>query len=115
MSDSTGTYDKFMQLRAVILKAVARSWNDPEFKREYLTDSRKALKETFGYDCPFNVKLEATDHCGFWSPELNVGLVRRDNNVLTMILPPAPPPSRDPSRSHAAALAEYYSKHMTFF
>ncbi|GLQ99864.1 BMA_0021/BMA_0022 family TOMM bacteriocin [Dyella mobilis] len=109
MSLPLSIYDKFLHYRTITLKVIAKCWNDQEFKKRYLENPKKALRDEFGYDFPFSLQLEAFDHCGHWSKELGIDLIRNDANTLTIILPKAPP-----EELRAEALAQYYSTHMTF-
>jgi ribosomally synthesized peptide (two-chain TOMM family) len=109
MSSPLSVYDQLLQFRTINLKLIAKCWNDSDFKQRYLKDPEKALREEFGYDFPFSLRLEAFERCGYWSQEFGLDLIRNEANTLTLVLPKAPPEAQ-----RAEALAQYYSTHVTF-
>jgi len=55
------SYESLLEYQEVYLRAVALSWSDPEFKKNFLADPRKTMEDYFGYSCPWNVTIRVTE------------------------------------------------------
>lgn len=101
------SYEQFLEYRAVIIKAIARAWHDPDYRRELQEDPVSALK-TLGYSYPFKIKLKVQTDTSTWTPGVNGGWTTCRQNKLTLVLPPAPARKED----YAVALASYNANHI---
>ena len=111
MSDPNpyGSYDRFIAYRAALMEAIALAWRDPAFRDRLITDPKRALKEGVGYDFPFNMELGVDVDSAVWEPQ-TVGDWRvRHQNLLELVLPPAPEPDEQ-----VRALAAFNAHHLTF-
>ncbi|WP_028311207.1 BMA_0021/BMA_0022 family TOMM bacteriocin [Derxia gummosa] len=104
-----GTYDKFLEYRAVIMQAIAKAWSNESFYRELVADPRAALLEHFGYEVPFKIAIEIDTESDEWLPTTVADWKVLKNNRLRMVLPPAPP-----VEERIEALADYNRYHLTF-
>jgi ribosomally synthesized peptide (two-chain TOMM family) len=105
LESSFPTYQQFLEYRAVIVQAIAVAWHDDAFRVKLVDDPQKALADRFGYRYPFSLALDTSE----WTPATNGGWTTLENNVLELVLPPAP---ADPEQ-HAIALAAYNAKHIS--
>ena len=65
------SYESLLEFQEVYVRAVALAWSDPQFKADLLADADNALRNSFGYICPWNVDLrfrEATGPGDGWDP-----------------------------------------------
>jgi ribosomally synthesized peptide (two-chain TOMM family) len=109
MTDSYGTYDRFVRFRAAIMRAIALAWKDPAYRTQLIADPKKALKGGIDYDFPFGMDLGVDVDNATWEPT-TVGDWRVDHcNRLQMVLPPAPPLAEQ-----VEALAAFNATHLTF-
>lgn len=110
MSGNGSVYDDFLEFRAVMVQAVARSWSDPDFKEKFEASPKQCLKEYFDYDFPFRIgfKWDETlkDSDYKWYPK-GTGAWVGPNNKLELILPPKP--EKDQA---SMALAAYHLGHL---
>jgi ribosomally synthesized peptide (two-chain TOMM family) len=109
LASSFPTYEQFLEYRAVIVQAIAVAWHDDAFRDKLVEDPKKALKERFDYHYPFNLALKAQLDTSEWTPASNGGWTTLENNVLELVLPPAPADEKQ----HAIALAAYNAKHIS--
>lgn len=109
--NSFPTYHQFLEYRAVIVQAIAVAWHDDAFREALIADPKKALFERFDYQYPFNLTLKAQLDTSEWTPLTNGGWTTLENNVLELVLPPAP---AQPEQQ-AVALAAYNAKHISVF
>ncbi len=115
---ASGTYDKFLQFRAVVLCSVAEIWSNPEFKEKFLADPATAMRERFGYVYPFrnSYTLSAQSGASTYTPLTTLGWTIRTEEKLTLVLPPKPKAkSNDPLEQallEARALANYNLNHL---
>jgi ribosomally synthesized peptide (two-chain TOMM family) len=109
LESSFPTYQQFLEYRAVIVQAIAVAWHDDAFRVKLVDDPQKALADRFGYRYPFSLALKAQLDTSEWTPATNGGWTTFENNVLELVLPPAP---ADPEQ-HAIALAAYNAKHIS--
>ena len=113
MSEGKSRLDEFVEMRAAIVRSVARCWANQGFEREFVADPIVAMKKTFNYEFPFDVDFkavpsDAAKNPHYFDPEHTGGWVGR-NNEIHMVLPPAPPPEQ-----RAEALAAYNASHLLF-
>lgn len=109
MSDNDSIYDDFIEFRAVIIKAVALSWHDDNFKKSFHKNPVKALKDEFGYKYPFNIEFKGEERPKDdykWYPE-GTGAWVGPNNKLELVLPPKPEKGQE-----TIALAAYHLRHL---
>jgi ribosomally synthesized peptide (two-chain TOMM family) len=100
-SSGTGQQGKSGALehwQVVWLKAVARTWRDPEFEKELIADPREALKKEFGFELPACWELEVAPAP---APKGKKGASTHAAHKLRMHLPPKPK-----ADDEAVALAE---------
>lgn len=116
MQSKSDTYDKFLEFRAAIIRAIALEWQNPEFKKALLADPKAAMKEWLKYDFPFDMDVKADDNSAKWTPGLNGGWTVYTMNVVDVMLPPRPEPVPGEKQVlvEANALAEYNQTHLTF-
>lgn len=65
------SYETLLEFQEVYLRAVALAWSDPKFKAQLLADPDQALRDNFGYICPWNVDLSVMEAKGpgdGWDP-----------------------------------------------
>lgn len=99
-------YDEFIRFRLAMVRAIARTWNDLDFKERLLRHPIETLRRDLDYDCPFSINLTIMDSknpakthhyhaiaTGGW-----VG----SNNWLTYYIPPAPENPADRPEALAA-------------
>lgn len=116
-STQTGSYDKFLEFRVAVIQLVAEAWDhwDPEkndFTEEFKTklqNTKGYMKETLGYEFPFDMDLEVIFKNAVWEPETVVDWKVNATNTLSLFLPPAPP-----VEEQAKALAKFNADHITF-
>ncbi|KVE38735.1 BMA_0021/BMA_0022 family TOMM bacteriocin [Burkholderia sp. TSV86] len=104
------TYEQFLEFRAAVIRAIAVAWNDNDYLDQLLADPVKALHDKFDYRFPLAVDLKAVAETATWTPETTAGWTCIKNNVLELVLPPAPPQDQE-----AVALAAYNSRNLTPF
>lgn len=102
-------YETFLDYRAIIIRAIALAWNDSTYQKKLLNDPKAALKEGFGYEFPYAMNVSVQNHSAEWQPNVVGDWVCKKQNVVTLILPPAPELSE-----RNIALAEYNASHLTF-
>lgn len=113
MSERQSSLDDFVEMRAAIVRSVARCWSDPVFRDRFKEDPVGMMKEAFGYEFPFDVEFVAQfsdkiKNPHHFDPVHTGGWVGR-NNEIHMVLPPAPPVEQ-----RAEALAAYNADHLLF-
>lgn len=105
-----GTYDKFIAYRGVIMRAIARAWRDEHFYQAVKSNPKKALKDAFGYNFPFDVDLEVRLDTATWEPDVVADWVVHTRDLLEMVLPPPP---EDPAE-RVEALAAFNAQQSMF-
>lgn len=110
MNDEKSVYDRFLKFRAVIIQAIALGWEDEGFRQLLNDDPRKALREAFDYDCPFDIDMETNPRNAAWNKTVQGDWLVYKQNELRMVLPPKP----DRKEEEALALADFNTKHITF-
>lgn len=112
---SNSLYDDFNQLRAAIVRAASRSWQDEHFKNAFVETPLQAMENGCGYQCPFNVgmkvKLSNPTTNPHWFDPVHTGGWIGTNNTVRLYIPPAP---TDPKQK-AEALATFTQAHSIFF
>lgn len=104
-------YDKFISFRAATVEAIAYAWSNDDYRRQYLEDPVKFMKEHLGYEFNFNMDIKVEDtKLNRWRAKETGGWVGK-NNTLEMIFPPKP---RD-DEQQVVALATFNRNHLTFF
>jgi ribosomally synthesized peptide (two-chain TOMM family) len=89
------TYESLLQFQEVYLQAVALSWKDEEFKRQFTAQPELALQHYLGYKCPWNLTLKVTEVAGGgsdnygWNTKVKDGWHLPDNS-LTFGIPVVP-------------------------
>lgn len=102
------SYDDFLEFRAIILKAIAKCWNDQSAKTFFENDPKGALKEFFNYEYPFNSSITVDKDSAEYRPNLAGNWKANQFSSITLVLPPAPP-----EEERAAALAALNELHLT--
>ena len=51
------TYESLLEFQEVYLRAIALSWENETFKENLIKDANQALKNYFGYTCPWNINI----------------------------------------------------------
>lgn len=118
-SDSISVYDQFLHFRATVIRGIAQSWKDPEFKKFLLANPKEALKEKFNYVFPFDFDLYCRDNSCKFTPTLNLAWTIYKQDTIKIVLPQKPealPDSteREQVLNQAVALAEFNASHITF-
>ena len=119
MSGNESVYDQFLHFRATVIRSIAQAWRSPEFKKFLLADPKKAMKEQFQYEFPFDFDLHCRDASCKYTPLSNLGWTIYRQDTVKIVLPPKPKKADGTSeREHvlneAAALAEFNASHITF-
>lgn len=66
------SYESLLEFQEVYLRAVALSWSDKAFKKNFLEDPAGSLQNYFGYSVPWNVDLKVVEPQGpefGWNPQ----------------------------------------------
>ena len=105
----TANYDKFLEFRVAIIRAVAEAWQDEAYLKELQEDTKEAMKRRIGYQFPFKLDLSINVDNADWEPTTVVDWKVKIRNVLRIHLPDAPPLDEQPS-----ALAQYNVDNITF-
>jgi ribosomally synthesized peptide (two-chain TOMM family) len=111
LDNSFPTYHQFLEYRAVIIQAIAVAWHDEAFRARLKANPKEALLERFGYRYPFNLGLKVQLDTSKWTLVTNGGWTTLENNVLELVLPPAP----EKREEYAVALAAYNAKHISVY
>jgi ribosomally synthesized peptide (two-chain TOMM family) len=107
--ESYGTYDRFLEFRAVIMQSIARAWRDENYRVSLIADPKQALKAAFDYDFPFNMNLSVNVDNAKWEQNTVGDWLVFKQNKLIMVLPPAPE-----QQEQLEALASFNAHHLTF-
>lgn len=82
-------YESLLEFQEVYLLAIALTWKDNEFKHLLIDNPDAALKNYFGYVCPWNVKLKVTPApTGEWHREK--GKWHLPKNTISVGVPVVP-------------------------
>lgn len=103
------SYTTFTNFRAVILSAIATAWIDSDFRTLLKEEPKRALKEKFGYNFPYDLELICNPDSADYEPALVNDWVAKHFSSIEIVLPPAPA-----EEQRGVALAEYNLKHLTF-
>lgn len=103
------SYETFLELHEVWLRAIALSWKDERFKKMLIENTEKALQEYLNFKSPWNVNIKAIlpeDSTAQWVPGSNEmqGYWKLPLDRFTYGLPPKP---ELPDDEEAIALAAY--------
>jgi len=105
------TFQEFIYLRAAIVRAIGLAWRDPEFEKEFKENPKKALKDKFDFDFPFDLDFKVRkDNTKYNWTSATTGGWSGPNNTLCMKLPPKPEKKEDA----AEALAAYNFERLNF-
>ncbi len=87
---SGGTLTDFLTFGAVMLRALALSWKDPQFQHALYADGLNALNAWLGYNSPWNFTVDISmDTTATWSPQSG-RWSNLSNNRIEMNFPNAP-------------------------
>ncbi|WP_428266884.1 BMA_0021/BMA_0022 family TOMM bacteriocin [Haliangium sp.] len=88
----------FPTWQAAWIKAIAKSWEDENFRKALFADPRSAIKAYFGFDLPGDFKVSVTE-----------GAPTELLREMALIIPPRPAAQKD----QAEVLAEYADRLLT--
>ncbi len=103
------SYESFLELHEVWLRAIALSWKDERFKKMLIEDTEKALQEYLNFKSPWNINIKVIkpeDSSAKWHPASDdkEGFWELPKDKFTYGLPPKP---ELPEDDEAIALAAY--------
>ncbi|GAB6042966.1 BMA_0021/BMA_0022 family TOMM bacteriocin [Endothiovibrio diazotrophicus] len=106
-TENYSVYDRFLQFRAVIIRAVAVAWKEEAFHEAFKNDPRKALEIRFDYNCPFDIEIKSNPNNAAWDKNLQGDWLVYRRDELRMVLPPKPENPED----ELIALTKYNRRH----